>query len=140
MMPAKRKAPVLRAAWRDRVRESAAENIGAWLGGAVALVTTLGLAASGVLWILSHLQTVEDAKAHAANDDRRAAWATFGQADLKALVLRNRVNDCAVKTAKAETMTNLEQVACKQYNDEYDQAMKRVEDARHEAMATTKGP
>jgi hypothetical protein len=57
---------------------------------------------------------------------------------LETLTTRNRVNDCDIAKTGSKLMSSIERQACETYRNEYEQAIKRLEAARAEAMATTK--
>jgi hypothetical protein len=103
-------------------------------GSIAAIVTVLAAGASASLWIAEHFQSASDAHAHADKDAQRAAWTFYGMADLKAVILRNRVNECRA----APGTTALEVATCKQYEDEYGDAAQRARELYQQAMATGK--
>lgn len=100
-------------------------------GTAAALVAIIGAGASASIWVAERFQTASDARAHADKDALRAAWATYGVADLKSLVLRNRVNECRAKKA----INTFEATVCRQYEEEFNDASARARELYKAAMA-----
>lgn len=69
------------------------------------------------------------------NINRNMAWGLVQTVSLQTTTLRNRVNDCEIRAAKREPMTELERVACSQYRQEFDDATRRFNEARAAATA-----
>lgn len=100
-------------------------------GAMAAMVAVIGSGATASIWVAERFQTSSDAKAHASNDAQRAAWMSYGVADLKSLVLRNRVNECRAKKAA----NAFEVAVCKQYEEEFNDAASRARELYKSAMA-----
>lgn len=77
-------------------------------------------------------------KAQAQRDTIKLAWMSWGQNDLKALVLRNRVNDCMSLKAK-KPLSPTESAICSQYDNELATASSRAEKLLDEAQKAAKG-
>lgn len=73
----------------------------------------------------------------AARENQRAAWNTWSVNDVKALILRNRVNECAAMEARGR-LQPAEASACKQYETEFQTAAKRAETLYEAAQRTGK--
>lgn len=145
-------APRVRGRWTDRARDA----VNAWpkltLGTAAAVVGILGVLVPWLIAWEAQYQRVEQAKIEAAQirsemkqhstaDERALAWTRYGTTRTEALVLRNRLNDCAVQVAQGAKQTPLEIAVCRQYEDEWRDADTRAKEARLAAQATTKaGP
>lgn len=69
------------------------------------------------------------------NINRNMAWGLVQTVSLQTTTLRNRVNDCEIRAAKREPMTELERLACSQYRQEFDDATRRFNEARAAATA-----
>lgn len=98
---------------------------------------TIGAAASFVVaiyplvqWVDAHYQTRADAV-------RAMAWTQKALADQQVLVLRNRVNDCGVRREQGGAMTPIEKAACQQYDDEFQAAVRRADEALRAAKAAS---
>lgn len=109
-------------------------------GSLSAILTVLATAGAGAAWFFSYAESSEqaarreavirseiqteakhlreEAKADRIALQRAQAWAAVANKRMEVLVLRNRVNDCRNKPLKSQ----LEQNACKQYEDEYNDA------------------
>lgn len=149
-MPIKKKKPVVRVRWSDRVRD--------WAGPRAKPLTVAALVA-GVLaaWPIiqftlerfeaqeAKYQKVEAAKAELAKlraelDSRDLyyrrsdAWLIFGQQDMRALVLGKWVTDCAVAIETAKRASPIERAACAQYTEQWRSAQNRAEAARKSAQ------
>jgi len=148
----KPKLPQLKIGWSDRARDAVSRYPKISWATLAAVVGILGVVVPWGLAFESRYQRVEaaaaaeakireDMKTHAQADTRSQAWAQFGQLRTESLVLRNRLNDCAVRTAEGKKLSVLEQSICKQYDEEWHDADTRAKEARTAAMATTKaGP
>lgn len=77
-------------------------------------------------------------KAQAMRDQQKLAWMAWGQNDVKALILRNRVNECAALQA-ARRLQPAEAANCKQYDSEYADAAARAKDLYNRAIEAGKG-
>lgn len=66
---------------------------------------------------------------------RSLAWNTVQLVGLQATTSRNRLNDCDIKHDKGASMSALERQACAQYQQEFDDATRRYNDARAAAQA-----
>ncbi len=126
-----------------------------WLtwGTLASIVAVIGGLGAGALWMADwlgdHVQTVAASKiaddkaraelaAHQVNDSRTFAWSSVQAVKNEMVALRNRVNDCNIQKEKVKAMTTLERAACFQYQQEFDDAVRRFEAARIAAVATTK--
>ena len=148
----KPKLPQLRVGWSDRARDAVSRYPKITWGTLAAVVGILGVVVPwGLAWeakyqrveaaAIAEAKIRDDMKAHAQADARSQAWAQFGQLRTESLVLRNRLNDCAVRTAEGKKSSPLELSICKQYDEEWHDADARAKEARTAAMATTKaGP
>ena len=136
--------------WSDRARDAVSRYPKITWGTVAAIVGILGVIVPWGISLESRYQRVEaaaaaeakirdDMKAHAQSDVRSQAWAQFGQLRTESLVLRNRLNDCAVRTSEGKKLTALEQSICKQYDEEWHDADTRAKEARTAALAATKG-
>jgi hypothetical protein len=102
---------------------------------AVAILASIGPMA---LAALHYFTTHEEFVTHQKHDESKDAWAAVQLARIEATQARNRVNDCNIQKASGKPMSLIEASACATYGDEYNAAVKRFDDARTEAMATTK--
>ena len=136
--------------WTDSARETVSRYPKIAWGTVAAVVGILGVIVPWGISLEARYQRVEaakaaeekireDMKAHAQADTRSQAWAQFGQLRTESLVLRNRLNDCAVRTSEGKKLTALEQSICKQYDEEWHDADTRAKEARTAALAATKG-
>lgn len=129
-MSAKPKPLAKRASIPEQVRR---HPLISWSALAV-ILAIIGSGATASIWVAERFQTASDAKAHADKDATRAAWATYGVADLKSLVLRNRVNECRAKKAPSA----FEVTVCRQYEEEFNDAASRARELYKAAMAGAK--
>jgi len=145
----KPKLPQLKIGWSDRARDAVSRYPKISWGTLAAVVGILGVVVPwGLAWEAKYQRVEaaaaaeakirEDMKAHAKADTRSQAWAQFGQLRTESLVLRNRLNDCAVRTAEGKKLSVLEQSICKQYDDEWHDADTRAKEARKAALDATK--
>lgn len=115
----------------------------------IGVVTLISLVAPGVLWAINHFQTVEDSKRleqelrglianYQTANARTTAWAQVQAIKNEVVALRNRANDCDIKSDKKDRMTPLERQACSQYQEEFEDATRRFNEARKAALDTTK--
>ena len=108
------------------------------LGTAAAAVAVLAGIAPLLIWALHYYATHEELESHKAAEARVIAWATVQAIKNETLSLRNRVNDCDIQKDKAKAMTALERAACAQYQQEYDDATRRFNEARRSAGELSK--
>ena len=133
-MPAKKPQPRPHLV---RLRDAASAHPAITYSAVAAAVPVLAVILSGALWVFGFFETAGHAKQHAARDEQRAAWLQYGQADLKVLMLRNRLNDCNVKRSEGRA-SEFDRAPCQQYQQEYDEAVTKQRDLYTAAMATTK--
>ena len=133
-----------RPTWTDRAHASvSAHPIVTWsaLGSILTAAATIG---AGLIWVNSYFETRADADAKfnevvvrfttelgtmKKDAGRSVAWLLVGQARQDATVARNRINDCNQKGSKSK----LEQDACTQYRQDYDDGIQRLRDAQKAA-------
>ena len=151
----KKKAPVAKPPMHLRIAQ-------AWykhpIAIATAFATFIGAVASGIpaaRWIIDHVdaKTVQaNLDAHKLADLQQGLWRNVaveninrGLIDSKLVALRNRVNDCDIDRDRSRPMTSLEARACQQYHDEfktaqddYNEASRKVNEARAAALAVSK--
>ena len=119
------------------------------LGTIATVVTIIVSVAPWVTGYIKNFETVESAKrandavmvlieAHKVNDARTQAFTTVQLLRQETVTQRNRVNDCEIKKDKKDKMTTLERSACAQYQQEFDDATRRFNDARKTAMDSTR--
>jgi hypothetical protein len=148
-MSLKKKLPRVRVRWRDRASDTARAHPKITLGVIGAIVGILGVVVPwGIAWEDRYQRKIDAAReAEAmrheirvgdARSERAQAWSRYGQARTEAIVLRNRLNDCAVQVAAGKKQTPLEIAVCGQYDDEYREADARAKEAR--AAAQKAGP
>lgn len=92
--------------------------IESWVGIVVGVVSILSAIGAFALWAMSHFQTAQ-----------QAAWMAYSIADGRAVVMRNRVNDCDIRKEQQPAMSPLERAACNQYREEFEAARARAEEA-----------
>ncbi len=100
----------------------------------IGVVTLISMLAPGVFWAISHFQTVDDAKKVENELRRNIAWGLVQSIKTESIALRNRVNDCDIRKDKQDQMTRLERDACAQYQQEFDDATRRFNEARKAAL------
>ena len=121
------------------------------LGTIVSLFTLITLGSPWINSAFHYFETADEAKqreaslrALIANDERERkrenAWARVQSIKNSQIALRNRVNDCDIKKDKRDTMTPLERQACKQYQDEFDDAVRQFNQAQKDALDLTNKP
>jgi hypothetical protein len=145
----KRKAPV-KVRWRDRASDVARAHPKIAWGTLAAVVGILGVIVPWGIALEDRYQRKLDAAREAeairheikvgdARAERGQAWARYGQARTEAIVLGNRMRDCAVRLASGAKQSPIEVSICKQYEDEYRDAEERATEARREAQAAVRG-
>lgn len=126
------------------------------LGTLISVIAILPTIAAALAWAFGFIETTAtadrreaklhgeiltlkaDTDAHKISDARTSAWAYVQSLKNEQMALRNRVNDCDIKKDKRESMTSLERGACTQYQQEFDDATRRYNDARATATATAR--
>jgi hypothetical protein len=139
-MPAQRK-PTMRHYERIAARTGEAAKRHPWVTWATiaAIATVLSSLGPAALWAIGHFQTTDEFKHYAAKNEQRFAWMAFGLADLKAIILRNRLNECnAKRQAQGGRLVSIDDAACEQYKQEYDDAAITRQTLYNEARATGK--
>lgn len=160
-----KKAPVVakaREAWHVRARAAAFSHPGlsatAGISMLIAVIVLLGEMRPGLEWLADRWQSPEQTKRqleevrretlladdkirleqekHSKSDDRRAAWSSYGVADLKVTIIKNRVRDCQEKLRLAHGQTVLEN--CDDYVTEYKEAYDRAQTIYKAAMEASK--
>jgi hypothetical protein len=149
-MPILKKPPRLKVRWRDRARDAADAHPWLTWGTLATIVGILGVLVPWGIALEDRYQRKADAAREAdairyeikigdARAERAQAWSRYGQARTEALVLGNRMRDCAVRVASGVKQTPMELTICRQYEDEYRDADQRAKEARAAAQAATKG-
>lgn len=122
-----------------------------------AIVGIAAVLVPGGYWYVGQFETVSAAETmkagleaetakHAAEDRQRAvdaaravAWLAVGQARIDWTLARNRINDCNTRKNSGKPLGVVEINACRDYQVEYDAAVKRFEKAQEEAQAASRG-
>lgn len=107
-------------------------------GTVAAIATILSSIAPAALWAIGHFQTTEDFKHYAGKQDQRFAWMAFSVADLKVVILRNRLNECSAKRQEKGHLLSIDSAACDSYRQEYDDAMNARTTLYNEARSSGK--
>ena len=79
----------------------------------------------------------EENKKQDLNNNRRDAWATVGQLDIKSMVLQFRLNECQIKSDERKP-TPMEKQICDQYRQEKEDVVNRYKEAWRDAMSVGK--
>jgi hypothetical protein len=150
-MPILKKKPTVgRVTWRDRARDRIAAHPRWTWGTVAAVVGVLGVLVPWGIALEDRYQRKVDAAREAeairheikigdARAERAQAWSRYGQARTEALVLGNRMRDCAVRVASGNKQTPMELTICREYEAEFRDADARAKEARAAAQAANKG-
>lgn len=107
------------------------------LGTIATVITILSVLGGFLTWYVGYFQTTADATALEIRNARRDAWASYGIADIRMTLARNRVFECISKEQRKdkEPMVSSEIIACEQYRIDFNTAKTRADQLFVEAMA-----
>lgn len=163
-MPAKRKPDLPRPTWQARAAATVKRHPGWSWSTIAAIGATLAIGGQFAVYALGFVQTTwgaermenklrgemlahvtllrsettavkDELSAFKATVNRNMAWSSAQMLSMQATTSRNRVNDCNIlKQKKGLEVSALEQAACAQYQQDMDDANRRLSEAQAAAL------